>query len=311
MLRAADDQPQSPNERLLTSIRARGRLTLWLIGIRDLQWRRRRFAVAAAAASLSLALALALLLAGISAALSNEIRRTITSFHADAWLVRAGSPGPFTSPAPFSPRELERVRALPGVRAGAQVVISQATRGGSKPRQVNVNGVTPGAVGAPSGSQGRELRAGPALADASLGVGANNDLVLNGIRLRVIGLLHGRTYFAGVPTVVVTLRDAQRIAFDGLPLVTAIITRGVPGEVPRSLTLLTSRQARDDLDRPVARARQTLALIRILLWIVAATIIGTFVYLSGLGRSRELAVLRSIGIPARALVIGLEHGQLS
>jgi putative ABC transport system permease protein len=243
----------------------------------------------------SLTLALALLLSGVSAALNNEVDRTVSSFHADGWLVLAGSSGPFSSPTPFSAAWAGRVAQLPGVRSASAVVIGVATTGGSQVRQVNVNGLSSGAA----------PRVGTVLADDSLGLSPGSDVTLNGVHLRVVGLLHGRTYFAGTPTVVTTLRDAQRILFNGLPLITAIVTRGTPGTVPRALSMLSNVQTREDLRRPVARATRTLSLIRILLWLIAAAIIGTFIYLSARERTRELAVLKAIGVTSRDLVLGL------
>jgi len=79
-----------------------------LIGLRDLQWSRRRFAVAVVATGL--VFALGLLMTGVRASFDNEIQRTVASFDADAWLVPAKSFGPFTGPAtmpaalPFRPR---------------------------------------------------------------------------------------------------------------------------------------------------------------------------------------------------------------
>ena len=65
---------------------------MWLISVRDLTWRRRRFAIAIAATGL--VFALALLLSGISASFDNEIDRTTASFGADRWFVPAGNFGP-------------------------------------------------------------------------------------------------------------------------------------------------------------------------------------------------------------------------
>ena len=276
---------------------------MWLIGVRDLQWRRRRFAAAVLAASLMLALAL--LLSGVSASFDNEIHRTVDSFGADAWLVRAGSLGPFTAPTPFPASWVDRVSAAPGVRTADPVVIREATTGPPHPRQVNVNGVGPGGVTSRSIGSLHRLRPGTALVDSRLDRGVGDEIDLNGKQLRVVGVLHGRTYFAGVPTIVVTLRDAQRIGLAGLPLATAIVTRGVPASVPRGLGVLTRHQVVQDLGRPVANAKQTIELIRILLWLVAGAIIGTFVYLSALERVSEFAVLKAIGVTSRTLLGGL------
>ncbi len=72
---------------------------MWLISLRDLEWRRRRFAIAVLATGL--VLALALLLTGVRASFDNEIDRTVSSFGADQWLVVEGAVGPFTAPIGF------------------------------------------------------------------------------------------------------------------------------------------------------------------------------------------------------------------
>lgn len=60
-----------------------------------------------------------------------------------------------------------------------------------------------------------------------------------------------------------------------------------------------------DLDRPVAQAKQTIGLIRWLLWAVAAGIVGAILYLSTLERVRDFAVFKAIGISTGSLARGL------
>ena len=86
----------------------------WLVSFRDLQWRRRRFAIAVVATAL--VFALGLILSGVSASFDNEIDRTVDSFGADVWLVRAGTLGPFTAPTTMPAVPSQR-RAPPPRRA--------------------------------------------------------------------------------------------------------------------------------------------------------------------------------------------------
>ena len=58
-------------------------------------------------------------------------------------------------------------------------------------------------------------------------------------------------------------------------------------------------------DRPVAQAKQTIGLIRWLLWAVAAGIVGAILYLSTLERVRDFAVFKAIGISTGSLARGL------
>jgi putative ABC transport system permease protein len=274
---------------------------VWLISVRDLAWRRRRFAIAVAATAL--VFALALLLSGVSASFDNEIRRTTDSFGADRWFVAAGTFGPFTAPSALPARRAEAVRALPGVTRADPVAIVGATTTTPRRRSVNVVGAVPGGVGpAPAGSLSRPA---DALADASLGLGVGDRLTLNGAAFTVRGVTHGRTYFAGIPTVVVALAAAQRLGLGGRPLATAVVARGTPSAAPPAFTMLTNSEAETDLSRPVAQAKQTISLIRALLWIVAAGIIGAIVYLSTLERTTEFAVLKAIGVSTRDIALGL------
>jgi putative ABC transport system permease protein len=171
---------------------------------------------------------------------------------------------------------------------------------------VNLVGVVPGGVGAPSGWQGRVIRLrGVALADASLGLAAGDMIDLNGKRLRVGAVTHGQTYFAGIPTVTVSLAEAQRLALDGRRLATAIVTRGRPAAVPPGFAMLGNDEVARDLERPVRQAKQTIAMIRLLLWVVAAGIVGAIVYLSVLERTRDFAALKAIGVSTAHLLGGL------
>ena len=273
---------------------------MWLITLRDLQWRRRRFAIAVVATAV--VFALALLLSGVSSSFDNEIRRTVTSFHADSWLISDGSFGPFTGPTAFPVSRADEVRRSAGVRRADPVAILRATTTTPSTRNVNVIGVVPGGVGAPSDER---LRSGDAVVDASLGLHADDTLDLNGTTFHVVDVSDGLTYFAGIPNVVVTLTDAQRLGFGGARLATAIVTQGSPTRPPEGLSALSNHDVEVDLARPVHQAKQTISLIRWLLWAVAAGIIGAMVYLSALERGRDFAVLKAIGLSSRSVLAGL------
>jgi putative ABC transport system permease protein len=280
----------------------RGRSAAILLGVRDLQWRLRRFAIAVVASGL--ALALALLLSGVSSGFDNEARRTVASFGADAWLVRSGSVGPFTAPAPFPAAWVGQVRRLPGVRAADPVAIFSATTSTPHVRTLSMAGVVPGGVGSRGAGADRVAR-GRAVVDGRLGLDVGDTLLANGRPFTVAGLTHGRTVFAATPTAVVTLADLQQVVWKGLPLATAVVLRGVPRSVPPRFTLLTNGEVREDLGRPVASAKQTISLISWLLWLVAGSIIGALLYLSALERLGQFAVLKATGVATRTLVAAL------
>jgi putative ABC transport system permease protein len=274
----------------------------WLISIRDLQWRRRRFAIAVVATGL--VFALGLILSGVSASFDNEIDRTVDSFQADAWLVPAGTLGPFTAPTTMPERRVDQVRRLPGVRRADPVLVVGATTTTPRARNLNLVGVVPGGVGSQT-TESRLAKPRAAIADDALGLRRGDRLELNGRGLRVADTTHGMTYFAGIPRVTMSLRQAQRVALDGRRLVTAIVVQGRPTVVPRGFHLLDRSDVARDLERPIVQAKDTIGFIRLLLWMVAAGIIGAIVYLSALERVADFAVLKAIGVSVRDLVGGL------
>lgn len=287
-----------------------------LASLRDLQWRSRRFVLAALAAGL--VFGVALMMSGVANSFSVEITNTVHILGASSWLVRAGSPGPFTDPAPFPASDVAAVRQVPGVQAADPILVGRALTSGAATlasgttapaadeRDVNVLGVVPGGVGAPQVVTGRPLSDRDSVVlDESLGVGVGQNIALNGTSFKVVGLVDGVTYFAGQPTAFVTLAAADQLSAGGLSLATAVLIRGAPSRPIAGFTTLTDAQVRTDLGRPTTEADKTIQLIEVLLWLVAAGIIGAIVYLSALERRSDFAVLRAIGTPGSYLFMGL------
>jgi len=148
-------------------------------------------------------------------------------------------------------------------------------------------------------------RPGETVADTALGLRPGDRIELSGRQLEVVGLADRVTYYFGTPTLFLALQDAQALAFDGQPLAVAIVTEGIPRGAPPGLEVLSNRQARVDLERPLASGTQSIAFINALLWLVAAGIIGSIVYLSALERQREFAVFKATGASNRSLLFGL------
>jgi putative ABC transport system permease protein len=143
------------------------------------------------------------------------------------------------------------------------------------------------------------------VADTELGLCPGDRIELGGRPLQVVGLAGQVTWFFGTPTLFLALEDAQAVAFGGQPLAMAVLTEGVPGAAPPGLELLSNDQAVTDMERPLERGTQSIDLISALLWLVAAGIIGSIVYLSVLERLRELAVFKAVGASNRSLLAGL------
>jgi putative ABC transport system permease protein len=277
---------------------------VWLLGWRDLQWRRRRFLIAVVATAL--VFAMTLLMTGITASIHAENHHIVRRFDADAWVVASGTSGPFTASTLIPVTDATRVAAAPGVRRADPIIVFRSTVGTRKLKDVNVLGVRFGGVGSPKVGAGRlPRRAGEVLADTALGLRPGAHVAVTGHDLRVVGTAGGVTFYFGTPTIVMSVEDAQRIIFGGQPLATAVVTRGVPAPAPSGLRAVSNDTAISDLERPMKNSDQTLALIDGLLWLVAAGIIGSIIYLSALERARDFAVLKATGASTPALLTGL------
>jgi len=279
--------------------------SIGLASVRDLQWRTRRFLLAAIATGLLFAVAL--MMSGIANSFSVEVRDTVSAVGAQTWLVRSGSPGPFTDTAAFPTKDASALEGVRGVSAAAPLLVGHALSSGTLgAKDVNVLGVEPGRLGSPKVVRGRRLGNGAdVVADESLQAKVGQVIVLNGSRFKVVGLVAGVTYFAGQPVVFMPIAAADRLDTNGLPLATAILVQGVPKVPITGFTALSDAQVRSDLARPTREAVQTIKLIEILLWLVAAGIIATIIYLSALERRGDFAVLKAVGTPGWHLFLGL------
>ena len=281
---------------------------MWLISLRDLQYRRRRFTIAVAATSLTFAMTL--LMAGFSATLHNEVRRIVDLVGADEWIVVEGTSGPFTASTVLPGDTANGVARMNlqdrgSIKASSLVLLHSAMRT-PQDRDVNVIGYEDGGLGQPPVTDGRRPRSpGEALLDTAFGIDIGESISVGGRRLEVVGTADGITYYFGTPTLFVLLEDAQAIGFSGRDLVTTVAVEGTVQSLSEGLTALSPAQVRTDLERPLANGTKSIDLISALLWITAAGIIGSIIYLSALERTRDFAVLKATGAPNRALVVGL------
>jgi putative ABC transport system permease protein len=101
------------------------------------------------------------------------------------------------------------------------------------------------------------------------------------------------------------LVDAQAIGYGGAPLATTVLTETVPTELLDGFIALESSEVQEDLLAPLVNARKTIGLVLGLLWMVAAMVIGSVVYLTSLDRSRDFAVLKATGATNQSLLVGL------
>src|SRR5262249_47834535 len=80
---------------------------------------------------------------------------------------------------------------------------------------------------------------------------------------------------------------------------------GTPTAVPEGLTVRTNAQVRADLSRTLKQSTQTLQLINGLLWLTAAGVIGSIIYMTALEPVRDIAVLKATGASGGSVMGGL------
>src|SRR5436190_2573993 len=278
---------------------------MWFISLRDLVYRRRRFVIAILGTAA--VIAMALVLAGMASGFTVEADRTLEGIGADAWVVPKGVPGPFTSFRTMPVALAHQVAQEPGVQqADPFIHLRQTVPTNGKLNDVNVFGYTPGGLGTPQVTEGNAVSGpGQIVVDSKLGYGVGDRLVVGRWPYRVVGVVDGMTLMGGFPDVYVTIRDAQTMGFEGQPVITTVLTKGVPQELPPGFVAVTNDAARDDSLRPLQTGISSIGSSRTFLWVIAAIIIGTVVYLSTLERVRDFAVLKAVGASSRDLFLGL------
>ena len=258
---------------------------MWQATLRDLQWRRRRFMIAITGTAL--VFAMTLLLSGLSASFTLETDRTLKAIGGDVWVVKEGASGPFTAFSPVPETDAARVAAVDGVTEAQPIIYLHQTVG-DEPKDINLFGVVPGALGEPSVSKGRGLQgAGEALADSTLGADVGETVQMAGRDYEVVGVTKHTTLNGGIATMFITLDDAQTL-LGGNAIASAIVATGAPTAPIDGLRVMTLDEARTDLLRPLKNASQSIDFVKILLWIVAACIIGSIIYLSAMERDPRL-----------------------
>lgn len=277
---------------------------VWLAGIRDLQWRRRRFVIAAIGTSL--VFAITLLLAGFLARFEIEVDHTINMFDADGFVVQEGRSGPFTGTSPLPAEVANAIAATPGVTKANPVISARQVVNRPKDPDIYLVGAPPNSMGSPPPVKGRLFTAPhEAVVDTRLGAAVGEKLVIGGVDFTVVGTVSGQTVFAGLPIVFMSLSDAQEAVFGGAPVATAIAVRGQPAVAPAGLQFVDRAQAESDLRRPQAATVKSIGTFRSLAWLVAALIIGSVLYLSALERVGDFAVFKATGVGTGDLMVSL------
>lgn len=276
-----------------------------MAALRDLQWRRRRFIIAILGTAV--VFAMTLVLTGLANGFRVEARETVDSLGIDTFIVRSDAAGPFVGSAPFAADQLGMVAHGIG-RADAVPLVYSATlaKDGSWTRSSNLYGAPARGPGMPPVAKGRPP-SNPseiAVSDA-LGRDLGDGLVVGSRSVRVVGIVENSTALAHQPNLFFTVAGAQQAAFSGQPLISSIGLRGLPARVPDGYRAVDRAGAINDLLRPLKPAYEAIRVIAVLLWIVAALIVGSVIYLSALERTRDFAVFKALGASTRAVLAGL------
>ena len=177
-----------------------------------------------------------------------------------------------------------------------------------KGKDVNILGVVPGGLGSPPLARRAGCRPSPgeAVVDTTLGYQRRRSVPTRQAQFTVVGTSTNTTYYFGQPTVFLTVRTCRPNFLEGQPFATAIaVTRPGAGTRQRARRCSTNADVRRDLNRPQKSGTQTVAIFNTLLWLMAAGIVATMVYLTALERARDIAVLKAMGAANGTLFGGM------
>jgi putative ABC transport system permease protein len=273
--------------------------------LRDMQWRSRRLVIAVV--STGLILAMTLVLTGLANGFNVEAQRTADAVGVDAFVVKAGSAGPFLGATPFAESEMAQVAAAPGVAAAVPLACAPSTvKDGSARRNVTAFGAPEHGPGMPSLSEGRAPSTPDEVAVSSTLARHVGDEIQVGARtLRIVGIVPNSTALAKMPNIFLTTEGVQQLAYNGQPMITSIAIQGTARRLPNGYQTMDRADGVNDLMRAVKVANSSITIVAGLLWVVAVLIVGSVVYLSALERLRDFAVFKAIGVPTRSILAGL------
>jgi putative ABC transport system permease protein len=278
-----------------------------ITALRDLQWRWRRFVIAIVGTGM--VFAMTLILTGLSNGFRVEARHTVDSLGIDTYLIKAGAAGPFLGSTMFPAAEAQAVARLPGVESAIPLAFSQAVlQDRRSPQNINVLvfGVPESGPGMPTMAAGRAPSSpGEIAISNTLRRAVGEDVEIGSRVVRIVGLVDKSTSLAGQANVFLTVAGAQQLLFSGQPLISAVGLRGIPAQIPDGYRIVGRDVAVNDLMSPLRKAYGAISYVAILLWAVAALVVGSLIYLSALERTRDFAVFKAVGVATRSVFAGL------
>jgi len=276
------------------------------VTLADLSFRARQFLIATV--GVGLVLAMALLLAGLSAGFRAEVNGTVNGVGADSWVLAKSSQGRITAFAAFPELQALVVQHEAGVTTAAPLLVLpfQVAHVDGNITTINVVGVVPGRLGDPQVTSGHRID-GPLqmVADIRLKEPLGTAVTFGDRTFHVVGTVTNRSLVGGVPMTYVPLASAQQVATEGQPLITAVVTKGVPRHVPVGLVAFSPVQAAAATVGQLKTAAASINNTRWLMWAVAIIIVASLLYVAALERRRDFAVLKALGSSSRALFASL------
>ncbi|MBI4662960.1 MAG: ABC transporter permease, partial [Verrucomicrobia bacterium] len=187
------------------------------LAAQDIRHNLGRFALTTVGIGLLLMIVLGM--SGIYRGMIDDALIVVDRIGADLWVVQRGTRGPFAEISRLPANLEHRLRAVPGVASARTFVSHNVQREHlGKPLRMNVHGLAwpedKGAwvtlvAGRPLGQAHYEM-----IADASLGLGLGEKLVLGKDPYTVVGVTKGMVSSGGDGIAFLTTRDAQAIQFD-------------------------------------------------------------------------------------------------
>jgi putative ABC transport system permease protein len=274
----------------------------------DLWFRARQFLIAVVGVGLVLGLALAI--AGLADGFHAELEGFVDSVGASSWVMSDGAHGEVTAFAAFPAADAAAVAREPGVRRASPIMFApqQAVLvpGNASTQTVDLLGVEPGQLGNPTVVSGHGLTGpGQAVVDSRIPAHVGETILLGGHPYPVVGIVDNATMTGGTPMMYMPLGTVQQAVTGGRPLVTAVVTEGTPKSVPPGLVVLAPTSVISGSMTPLQSAVNSIDSTRNLMWVIAAAIVASMLYVAALERKSDFAVLKALGSTSGALFLSL------
>ena len=144
-----------------------------------------------------------------------------------------------------------------------------------------------------------------AVVDSKVKAPVGSVLEVGGHGYEVVGVVDGRSMDGGIPVVYMPLAAVQEAVTGGRPLITAVAVDGTPASASAGLEVLAPSTVVSDTVGALGSAVSSINNTRSLMWVVAAAIVASMLYVAALERKRDFAVLKALGSSSRALFMSL------